>query len=69
MNRTEFIKAVAETTERTQKEIKEVLNKCREILCSLIKRLHKGMMSILKLINVFDIIPIEISARFKQKLF
>jgi len=52
-----------------RKEIKEVLNKCREILCSLIKRLHKGMMSILKLINVFDIIPIEISARFKQKLF
>ena len=47
-----------------KKEIKEILNKCREILCSLIKRLHKGMMSILKFINVFDIIPIEISARF-----
>lgn len=47
-----------------KKEIKEILNKYREILCSLIKRLHKRMMSILKFINVFDIIPIEISARF-----
>ena len=46
-----------------KKEIKEILNKCREILCSLIKRLHKGMMSILKFINMFEIIPTEISAR------
>ena len=47
------------------KEIKEVLNKRRDILCSLIKRLHIVMMSTLpKLIYGFNINPIEIMARF-----